>query len=334
MAVFTEVSSDQLANLLQRYFGQYQLTRFEGITAGIENSNFYVDLISPEGPTEWVLTVFEMPDVAALPLIIELTQQLAGSGLPVPAAVNDCQGRSIQEVAGKPCVLVPRVTGQHSNLPSVEECQQIGSFLGKMHLTSRTFAMAKQQSRDLRWLQRCQKILCSPRRGLPSATQDCQLTAVDRAVLTAEINHAGELATEYECCPRGWVHGDLFVDNALFDRGQITGIIDFYHACHDVLINDLAIACNDWCYRLGQGYVPTLVNALLDGYQQQRPLTPQEKKYWPDALRLGALRFWLSRLLSIHSDSYQKSVKHGQVFKNPEEKKEKILAARKVKALT
>ena len=46
--------------------------------------------------------------------------------------------------------------------------------------------------------------------------------------------------------PTGLIHGDLFKDNALFnDRGELKGVIDFNNACHDILVQDIAIAVND-----------------------------------------------------------------------------------------
>ena len=46
--------------------------------------------------------------------------------------------------------------------------------------------------------------------------------------------------------PSGWIHSDLFHDNALFSASGVA-IIDLYSACQDNFIYDLAVLANDWC---------------------------------------------------------------------------------------
>ena len=94
----------------------------------------------------------------------------------------------------------------------------------------------------------------------------------------------------------GVTHSDLFRDNALFEGDELKGIIDFYYACDEYLLYDLAVAVNDWCVD-EQGVMDMQrYDALLAAYTQQRALSEQEVTHFNLVLRAAALRFWLSRL--------------------------------------
>ena len=96
--------------------------------------------------------------------------------------------------------------------------------------------------------------------------------------------------------PQGIIHGDLFRDNVLWDDEGQAGVIDFYFACDDTLLFDVAITVNDWCVGPDAIPDPVRVGALLAGYDSRRPFTPAERLGWPVMLRRAALRTWLGRL--------------------------------------
>ena len=78
----------------------------------------------------------------------------------------------------------------------------------------------------------------------------------------------------------------------------VSGIIDFYFACRDITVYDLAITHGAWCFSNdGSTYLPTLADALGKGYASVRPLSVAERAAMPILARGAALRFLLTRSL-------------------------------------
>lgn len=290
MAVFTQVSRAEAAALVSR-LGAGELLALEGIGTGIENTNYFVDTSAGR----WVLTLFERLTAEQLPFYLRLMQHLARHGLPVPEPRADAAGEILHHVAGKPAALVNALPGTHQLAPDLHHCAQLGHLLARMHLAVADFPLTQPNLRGLGWWQAITPLL------LP------HLEGPQRELLEAELAFQQQLAAApaYRSLPRGAVHADLFRDNVLFDglpgHEKLTGCFDFYFAGTDTFGYDLAVCLNDWCIDLDSGRLdPARAAALIDAYEQERPLTTAELRLMPGLLRAAALRFWLSRL----SDGY------------------------------
>jgi len=282
VAVFTEVSFGEAAAFLR----QLGLGRLQGMAAcsgGIENTNYFVDTDGGD----YVLTLFERLAWEQLPFYLHLMQHLAGHGLPVPGPVPDAAGRILHLLKGKPAAVVGRLRGKSELVPSVRHCSAVGAMLARMHLAGGDYARHQPNLRGLPWWKETVPVL------LPHLGKD------QRALLVGELAFQESIAAlpDYAALPRGPIHADLFRDNVLFERGRLSGVLDFYFAGWDTLLFDLGVCLNDWCVDMESGRIDPLRRAaFLTAYQSVRPLVPEEQRLLPSLERAAALRFWISRL--------------------------------------
>jgi len=96
--------------------------------------------------------------------------------------------------------------------------------------------------------------------------------------------------------PTGVIHADLFPDNVFFLGKRLSGLIDFYFACTDILAYDVATCLNAWCFEKDNSFNLTKAMALLNAYTAIRPLGAAEIEALPLLARGSALRFMLTRL--------------------------------------
>ncbi len=286
MAVFTEVSEAQAAQLMQS-LNLGTLTRLQGIQGGIENTNYFVS--TDQG--EHVLTLFERLTHAQLPFYLHLMKHLAGRGIPVPDPVADASGEILHTVCGKPAAVVNRLAGKSQLAPQAVHCAAVGDMLARMHLAGADYPRQQPNLRGLAWWNETVPVV------LP------HLTPAQAELIQSELafqNHTAA-SSAYAALPRGPVHADLFRDNVMFDGEVLTGFFDFYFAGVDTWLFDLAVCLNDWCIDLptGQHDAPR-AQAMLAAYQSVRPLQAAERALLPAMLRAGALRFWTSRLWDVH----------------------------------
>ena len=281
MAVFTRVTEAELNAWLKDY-SVGEVLALQGVASGIENTNYF--LTTSQG--RFVLTLFEKLAAAELPFYLNLMDHLVRRNVPCPRPVANRHQRFLGELNGKPACIVSRLAGKSVMQAAIAHCMAVGSMLGKMHVAAQGFAETMPNARAASWRMETAKQV------MP------YLSAANAYMLQQEIAlHARQ---SLENLPQGLIHADLFRDNVLFEGTQIGGVIDFYFACNDSLLYDVAITVNDWCMGAqGMLDIPR-AQALLRAYRAERPFTPAEAGAWPQALRLAALRFWLSRLHDLH----------------------------------
>ena len=296
MAVFTTFSKAAL----QRYLVMFdigELVHYAPITSGIENSNYFVTLSNVDATFEFVLTITENLSFDEVPFFNDLFHQLERARLPVPNPQRTLDGMSSTIFCGKPAWLFSKLPGEHPVHSNLVKCEAIGATLARIHAAAGSARYSRPNPYDLAW---ARQVLASKRYRLTAADAGLLVRALD------EYESLGQLSA----LPSGIIHGDLFRDNSLFEGDALTGVIDFYHACIDYLVQDVAITINEWCTDESGVIDPERQTALLRGYESVRTLDDAEHQSLPSLQRYGATRFILTRLLS-GSD--------GNHLKDPEE---------------
>ena len=278
MAVYTNLSKSDINELLS-FFGLSKLRNFQGASAGIENTTYFLTLVDG---LQLVLTLFESITRDELPFYITLTHGLNAAGMPVPCPLQKLDGFSIHEILDKPALLFPLVQGSHLDQPNLEEINQLGSTLAKIHLQCLALSYKHANPHGLKWMQQTLMFV------------ESTLLRGDKKLIEQQIQIRSKL--ESLKLPRAVIHADLFRDNVLFCDGEVVGVVDFYGAGTDCLILDIAIAVNDWCLN-AEGLVDEEKRIVfLRAYERERKLGAVERIHLLEALQLAATCFWLSRL--------------------------------------
>lgn len=282
MAVYTDVTADDLVQFLAGYeIGS--LRSYKGIAEGVENSNFLVHTDAGN----FILTLYEKRVAEAdLPFFLALMEHLAARGITCPQPVKKKQGGVLGKIAGRPAAIFTFLDGLWIRRPNASHCAAVGEALAGLHLAGADFKMHRANTLSIKsW------------RALYEQAKECGDSV--RPGLCAEI--ARELGALEKCWPRdlpdGVIHADLFPDNVFFLGGKLSGLIDFYFACTDTLVYDVAICLNAWCFEPDHAYNVTKGRALLNAYANVRALSAAERAAMPVLARGAAMRFLLTRLV-------------------------------------
>jgi len=281
MAVYTDVSDEALAGFLVDYdIGT--LVAFRGIAEGVENSNF--SLRTTGG--DYILTLYERRvDPGDLPWFLGFMQHLAAHGITCPQPVAGRDGAALRQLSGRHAAITTFLPGVWPRRVAQAHCAPLGMAMAQLHLAGTSFAPTRRNA-------------LGPD-AWPALAEKCALRADEvQPGLGGELTAAARRITGAwpADLPAGHIHADLFPDNVFFLGETLSGLIDFYFACTDILAYDIAICLNAWCFEPDFSFNVTKARALLRGYESVRPLSGAERAALPVLAQGAALRFTLTRL--------------------------------------
>lgn len=287
MAVYTQLSNEQIAELLAADYGIGALDYALGIAQGVENSNYLIGTHAADGAEQkYILTLYEKRvKEDELPFFLGLMQHLAQHGVTCPQPVARHDGGYISEIAGKKAAIVSFLSGKSRSVLRNEHCAGVGKACAELHVAAEGFAQTRPNALSLAgWKSLYAKIAPRLDEVQPGLQQ----------LVAQELDYLEQHWPAPDALARGIVHADLFPDNVFFIDDAVSGVIDFYFACEDFFAYDLAIALNSWCFD-GRSCNLTKATLLTKNYQQVRALSAAEKSAFPVLLRGAALRFLLTR---------------------------------------
>ncbi|UUX48720.1 homoserine kinase [Nisaea acidiphila] len=281
MAVYTSVSDDDLETFLKAYDIGDPLS-FAGIAEGVENSNFMVRTTTGT----YILTLYEKRvDPDDLPFFLNLMNHLSAKGLSCPEPVRTRSGEMLASLNDRPAAVVTFLDGVWHRKVSPAHCYALGGELARMHDLGGDFSMVRENNLSVAsWRPLLES--CGPQ---SDGVKPGLYAFLEQEITFLEQNWPKDL-------PRGVVHADLFPDNVFFLGDKVSGFIDFYFACTDMLVYDLAICLNAWCFETDGSFNVTKARQMISSYDAVRKLSDAEMAALPVLARGSATRFLLTRL--------------------------------------
>jgi homoserine kinase type II len=292
MATFRTLSGDDVRAILDGYegLGAASYRAHAAVAAGAINTNVRVETTS--GPVFLRINEGKTRDDVAREAAI--VSHAAARGVPTPAPLVARDGRAYEEWRGQLASIFPWVPGRTLSRAEVTPAHAalVGGALAKLHLASAGYVderPGRYEPDEIR--RRIDAVATLGRAELvgPAAVLDLALAGLER-------ERAATL-------PTGIIHGDLFLDNVLYDDGdgapRLAALLDFEQASWGRLAYDLAVTTLAFAYGR-EDFRPDVTRALLEAYAAVRAPGDDERRAFGAELRFAACRFAVTRITDVH----------------------------------
>ncbi len=308
MAVYTKVNSKHI-NYIEKNYSIGKIKSFTGIKKGIENTNYLLKTKNKR----FILTLFEKRvQKKDLPFFMNLMDKLNKYKINCPKPQRNKKGSFIIKIKNKSASVVSFVEGKDKLKLNSKNCYEIGKNIARFHKASKKIKLNRKNSLSLKeWPKLLNKI------GNKSKIIKQNLNSLMK-------NSFMEIKNKWpKNLPHGIIHADLFIDNIFFKKNKLSGYIDFYFACNDFLMYEIAICINALCFdKKNNKFIFNKKKStnLIKGYSKIRKLSVKEKKSLNVLCRGAALRYLLTRTYDYLNTPKNAVIK----IKNPREYIQKL----------
>jgi len=308
MAVYTRVNSKDI-NYIEKNYNIGKIKSFTGIEKGIENTNYLLKTKNKR----FILTLFERRvQKKDLPFFMNLMDRLNKYKINCPEPQRNRKGSFIIKIKNKTASIVSFIEGKDKLKLNSKNCYEIGKNIARFHKASKKIKLYRKNSLSLKeWPKILSKI------GNKSKIINLNLNSLMK-------NSLVEIKNKWpKNLPRGIIHADLFIDNIFFKKNKFNGYIDFYFACNDFLMYEIAICINALCFdKKNNKFIFNKKKSinLIRGYSKIRKFSDKEKKSLNVLCRGAALRYLLTRTYDYLNTPKTAVIK----IKNPREYIQKL----------
>ena len=308
MAVYTRVNSKDI-NYIEKNYNIGKIKSFTGIKKGIENTNY---LLKTENK-KFILTLFEKRvQEKDLPFFMNLMEKLNKHKINCPEPQRNKKGGFLIKIKSKTASIVSFVEGKDKLKLNPKNCYEIGKNIAKLHIASKKIKLYRKNSLSLKdWPKLLNKIENKSKIISPNLN-----SLMKNSFLEIKNKWPKNL-------PYGIIHADLFIDNIFFKKNKFHGYIDFYFACNDFLMYEIAICINALCFdKKNNKFIFNKKKStnLIKGYSKIRRISERERKSLNILCRGAALRYLLTRTYDYLNTPKSAVIK----IKNPKEYIQKL----------
>ena len=284
MAVYTKLSKTELNNFFLKY-NLGNLLDYQGIKEGIENTNYFIKTDNGK----FILTLYEKRvDEKDLPFFISLMKNIFDKKFPSPEPIINKNGNYISNILNKKAAVVSFLDGTAKKILEPNDCYQVGVHTAKLHLITKDLTGKRENKLSVN----------SWRKIFNKVKNDCSKIHYNLPnIIEKNLNIIEKKWPKN--IPSGIIHADLFPDNIFFKNKKLSGIIDYYFSCYDFYAFEIAVCFNALCFDGPQNNLSfnvTKAKKFIEGYNQIRKITDEEKESIKVLSQGSALRFLLTRV--------------------------------------
>jgi len=308
MAIYTKISRNNIISI-EKKFNLGKIISFKGIKKGIENTNYLIRTKNKK----YILTIFEKRvKKRDVPFFMSLMDKLSNQNITCPKPQKSKSGNYSINIKNKTASIVSFLEGKDKNKLDIKDCYEVGKNVAKLHIASKKIKLHRKNSMSINiWPKILNKIGNRSRKINPNLNY-----LMKETLLEAKIKWPKNL-------PSGIIHGDLFIDNIFFKKSKFHGYIDFYFACNDFLMYEIAICINALCFdKKNNKFIFNKKKStnLIKGYSKIRKFSDKEKKSLNVLCKGAALRYLLTRTYDYLNTPKSAVIK----IKNPREYIQKL----------